>query len=530
MKLAIVTPVGPGHEETYNKLCRPSIERGVDKSIGRFSEVICVPIWDLKAELGRSRARNQGIARARELGCDWIFFLDADDLLHIDALQVVGPYIDHYDAIWGQICETSVQNFGTATLRQGQITPLKSFKQLLQHDPFLTIQMGHFVKTSVFASKGFDENINAGEDFEYYYYVWKNHHCIKTEDIFFLNVRGNHSSGARSATAEDWMVAAMTYRSRAIAEMQEEELAFFDASQPKVQAPHDLSFLVVVPHDYAKSAGGTALHELSQDLKNLHYEVRILYIGQDDKCRHAFSLDRNAWCFLPSSSIIQVIPPRQNLIVVHGENLDGDFFREYNVVRYYLNKIGATKTPAKPRDGEFVVTWSEAFCEKYDFVLRKTLYKGLGYYEDRERIPADLRTLDLTFIGKAEWHRSDLQCRDDTLMLTREWPSDQNQYLYLLSKTRFLYTYDRLSSVLGEAIVMGAIPRILESGDERYDSHVITEYTDKGLYVEGTRDLSSEEFGTYETSREAWMSELFDQGQYLHHLKDLLEGLSGRFT
>ena len=63
MKLAVITPVGPGHEKTYNELCCPSIQRAVRHSTGPFSEVI--PLRSgIFGELGRSRARNLAIAEA----------------------------------------------------------------------------------------------------------------------------------------------------------------------------------------------------------------------------------------------------------------------------------------------------------------------------------------------------------------------------------------------------------------------------------------------------------------------------------
>ena len=70
MKLAVITPVGPGHEKTYNELCCPSIQRAVEHSTGPFSEVIPLPVWDLQGELGRSRARNLAIAEAAAKGYD----------------------------------------------------------------------------------------------------------------------------------------------------------------------------------------------------------------------------------------------------------------------------------------------------------------------------------------------------------------------------------------------------------------------------------------------------------------------------
>ena len=62
---------------------------------------------------------------------------------------------------------------------------------------------------------GFDESMDAGEDYKYYYSLWSEFRCVKVPMIFFLNVRGNHSSGERSASADDWQFATMLERLKA---------------------------------------------------------------------------------------------------------------------------------------------------------------------------------------------------------------------------------------------------------------------------------------------------------------------------
>ena len=128
------------------------------------------------------------IAEAAAKAYDWIFFLDADDLLNFHAFEEVAPFLPEYDAIWGQICETSVENFGTAHLRAGQKTEIQDFEELLQTDPFHALQMGHFVRTPIAMALGFDESMDAGEDYKYYYSLWSEFRCVKVPMIFFLNV------------------------------------------------------------------------------------------------------------------------------------------------------------------------------------------------------------------------------------------------------------------------------------------------------------------------------------------------------
>jgi len=68
--------------------------------------------------------------------------------------------------------------------------------------------MGHFIKTSIAALYPFDENKNTGEDYDYYLRVWEKEKCIKINNQpFFINRRGLHSLGERSATGQEWNIA-----------------------------------------------------------------------------------------------------------------------------------------------------------------------------------------------------------------------------------------------------------------------------------------------------------------------------------
>jgi hypothetical protein len=204
---AVITPVGPGHEESWYKLCLPSIEHAISSNSGAFTQIKPMPVFDTAGELGRSRARNMGVAQALAEDFDWIFFLDADDLMFGDAFEAVQPYLKDYVGVWGNIVETQFPELSEIKLRENQVTPIKDFKTLISADPFLSLQMGHFVKTEVALANPFDEQMNAGEDFKYHLQVWKANSCIKCEEVFFVNVRGNHSLGPKGANGQDWSLA-----------------------------------------------------------------------------------------------------------------------------------------------------------------------------------------------------------------------------------------------------------------------------------------------------------------------------------
>ena len=204
LRCAVITPVGPGHLDTFKNFCAPSVDMATRFKKGPFNEIGHFPIYDLDGEVGRSASRNFGVKKAFESGYDWIFFLDADDIMFEDAFDAFTGFADTHDAVWGQIVEAQSDELSSVKIRTGQAIEINSFRELLTIDPFYSIQMGHFVKTHLALQYPFDEKMNTGEDFNYYLKLWRSHQCIKCEKIFFLNVRGNHSTGPKSANGVQW--------------------------------------------------------------------------------------------------------------------------------------------------------------------------------------------------------------------------------------------------------------------------------------------------------------------------------------
>jgi hypothetical protein len=129
----------------------------------------------------------------------WLFFLDADDMMHSDAF-VNHQYCQDYEAAWGTILEYH----NGLELRRFQISCIESYNDLISYQPYMSLQMGHFIKKS--AWRPFNESMDVGEDWEYYLRIWKEHDdkCIKADRPFMVNVRGEHSTGPRSGTGQQW--------------------------------------------------------------------------------------------------------------------------------------------------------------------------------------------------------------------------------------------------------------------------------------------------------------------------------------
>ena len=204
LRCAVITPVGPGHLETFKNLCAPSVDIARQFNKGPFKEIEHFPVYDLAGEVGRSASRNSGVKTAVDSGYDWIFFLDADDIMFEDAFDAFTNFAYTHDAVWGQIVEAQSDELSSVNIRAGQVREIDTYRDLLAIDPFYSIQMGHFVKAHLALQYPFDENMNTGEDFNYYLKLWRSQESKKCEKIFFLNVRGNHSIGPRSANGVQW--------------------------------------------------------------------------------------------------------------------------------------------------------------------------------------------------------------------------------------------------------------------------------------------------------------------------------------
>jgi len=206
VKVGVIIPVGPGHELLAED-AKDSVAEAFDTGGGCFEAYALIAIDDTRGRLGRSAARNLGVARAAAEGCDWVFFLDADDLMHPAAFRAVQSALAAgFDAVWGAICELDPDEQGT-TLRAGQLETIAGVGDLLGNDPWVTLQMGHFVRRAVAEGAPFATHLDCGEDFDYYYRVWSAHRCCKLREPLFINRRGLHSTGPRAASDAQWRLA-----------------------------------------------------------------------------------------------------------------------------------------------------------------------------------------------------------------------------------------------------------------------------------------------------------------------------------
>jgi FkbM family methyltransferase len=205
MICTIITPVGPGHEAVFETSCAPSVEQAKAYNLGPFSEVRHLMMDDTEGKHGRSARRNEAIRMAQEGGSEWVFFLDADDVMTPNAFEAFGRVIaaePELDVVWGLICTYGEGD--EPSLREEQAEQLNTRVDFLSVPPYSAVQIGGFYRTGTVARFGFDEDMDTGEDYKLYCQLWEHCRCAKRPEIFFVNRRGLHSTGPRAATGRDW--------------------------------------------------------------------------------------------------------------------------------------------------------------------------------------------------------------------------------------------------------------------------------------------------------------------------------------
>ena len=296
-----------------------------------------------------------------------------------------------------------------------------------------------------------------------------------------------------------------------------------------------LKFVVISPSINPKSAGSMFLYQLSDSIKSLGYEANRVLIRQDSRGHFFVSIDQNNFMPLQTDTLQRYFDPA-SVVVIHGENLHHKYFDGFNVARFYLNKIGALVNIGVPREGEYRIAWHSSFVENPDFILRKPIIKQS---ENEVLSLNEPRLIDITYVGKGALYDPSFSRLSGTFELTRRWPDNVDEYLLLLSKTRFLFTFDVNTSVVEEAIVYGVMPVLMtckpkSSMDEVFESYD-KELADCCLVFDKYKVITDENFDTFANNffnkRKKFISYLDRQrSSYPENLANLLAALHDRFA
>lgn len=369
MKCAVITPVGPGHE-TILEQCKQSLVRALSVSSGNFSHVEHISVDDSLGRIGRSYARNIAVRAAYERGIDWIFFIDADDLMAPNAFEIASLLSNQYDAIWGKICSFEHTN-NQIDERPGQLGETTHLHDIAFNDPYLTLQMGHFIRTEIAIANPFNEHMDTGEDFDYYLRVWNKYRCIRTNALLFINRRGLHSSGPKSANGGDWRIAVENVIDR-FCEENEPVTSFYKYDceiRFLIRNPFDIiqrqlickDFFEINELEYIRHriAENTSILEVGANIGN-----HIVYYSKFTTCGKVIAIE-------PNPEAIEIL--KKNLELNNIGNVDiHQLGAGANKARFRLktrqNNLGATQL-LEDADGEIeVARLDDIIHEQIDFI------------------------------------------------------------------------------------------------------------------------------------------------------------------
>ena len=218
------------------------------------------------------------------------------------------------------------------------------------------------------------------------------------------------------------------------------------------------TYVIFLPPFTEKSAGIVCLWRLAETIERTGNSV-IRIICTIHNGNFLISFDGFEWIPCAEDTIAKTISPLFQPVIIHGENLDFRYFLGLRVARYYLNKMGVLVNKGSAAEGEYKIAFDASFCDNFDFLLPQYTGKiSLIQARNMDIIP---RSMDLTYIGKGHLYLQNTPVIKGSVSLTREWPASADEYLTLLKNTRFLYSYDSITSVLSDAILMGAVPFVM---------------------------------------------------------------------
>lgn len=176
MRIAIITPIGPGHENLAKDLYASAAKAEMPDDF----DIDMLAFDDTDGEAGRSTARNVASQSAYEQGFDWLFYVDADDLIDPRAFRILDNAVrvnPELDAIWGEIwAERAYVNSKTGTIQStrprrftGCVAPIDDFGHICaQPTPHGVFSVGHFVRAELwYRVGGWIQGWDVGEDHEF---------------------------------------------------------------------------------------------------------------------------------------------------------------------------------------------------------------------------------------------------------------------------------------------------------------------------------------------------------------------------
>lgn len=200
MRLAVIIPVGPGHEKAACA-AQASVGAAWVNRNPAWSFVRVAVVDDREGQKGRSAARNEGISACRE--SDWIFLLDADDLMMPETLMI--PMPQGKDALFGPAHALYWPKHRERKPAKHLTTePPRTWGELMRQGPVQSYMMGNFYRAEALRNHLFREDLDHGEDWEHHLSFIAKHDWAVADVPLALADNTTPSAGGPRGGAVDW--------------------------------------------------------------------------------------------------------------------------------------------------------------------------------------------------------------------------------------------------------------------------------------------------------------------------------------
>jgi hypothetical protein len=249
-----------------------------------------------------------------------------------------------------------------------------------------------------------------------------------------------------------------------------------------------IDFVIVAPVLTRRSAGSVVLHQLAVSIVRAGFSARILFYenGQFFTSKNpSHYMDFDSTAFQSKDNLSKEL--FEKAIVVYPEIIPNNPLNATYVVRYFLFHDGIhSGKKVLLGESDFIVTYVPSFYQSAHFNLFYPIMPSKADYEDVTKFP--LRTFDSTYVDNRKYVlEKNPFSLVGTTQVTKTFPETQERLYDLLKRCRIFYTWNVDSSTVLDAIVLGAVPALIDTGN-RSDLMSLSE-----LKTLGTVDIGDTE-------------------------------------
>lgn len=163
------------HHYIYNDASTDGLHEGMKESLSDPT----ITYFLGETNRGQSNARNQAIQKAISDGCEYIAFLDADDVWHSNHIEECLQHINDNDLIYSK--PDYVDEMNNIVVPVNIPVPNIFVGKHLLHNNFIWISTV-FAKSKCFENNKFDDSLNSIEDWDMWIQLWKNGYKIAPKE------------------------------------------------------------------------------------------------------------------------------------------------------------------------------------------------------------------------------------------------------------------------------------------------------------------------------------------------------------